>query len=274
MEKFKTDKIIDLPETMLITLWAKAAESKRPNPIIVDKAAEEMLEKVDYDFSRFKKLKLSRTGVAIRAKVIDEQVEKFLASHPDAVVVHIGAGVDDRFARLGRPNVTHWYDIDLPEAIALRFKLVKEAENNTFLPISIFDYPAWVEKVKSHGKPVMFIAEGVFMFFNEAQVKELFNKICDEFPEAKIVFDMLAYFAYGKAHKHEAMKLMKNVPRFDWSVLDSKEVEKWNSRIHLENEVYMSDALRGRLNWIVKLMYKIPSVYQKFNQRMVTYSIK
>lgn len=274
MEKLKTEHIIDLPETMLITMWAKAAESKRPNPIIVDKAAEEMMEIIDYDFSRFEKLKLSRTGVAIRAKVIDDQVVKFLSEHPDAVVVHLGAGIDDRFARLGRPSVTHWYDIDLPEAIDLRFKLVKEAENNTFLPISIFDYPAWVEKVKSHGKPVMFIAEGVFMFFKETQVKELFNKICDEFPKAKIVFDMLAYFAYGKADKHEAMKLMKKVPSFDWSVLDSKEVEKWNSKIHLESEVFMSDALRERLSWFMKLLFKIPAIYKKANQRMVTYSIK
>lgn len=274
MEKLKTEHIIDLPETMLITLWAKAAESKRPNPIIVDKAAEEMMEKLDYDFSQFEKLKLTRSGVAIRAKVIDEEVQKFIEQHSDAVIVHLGAGVDDRFSRLGRPNITHWYDIDLPEAIELRFNLISESENNSFLPVSIFDYPAWVEKVKSHGKPVMFVAEGLFMFFNEAQVKEIFAKICDEFNDAKIVFDMLAYFAYGKADKHEAMKLMKKVPSFDWSVVDSKEVEKWNSKIHLESEVFMSDALRERLSWFMKLLFKIPAIYKKANQRMVTYSIK
>ena len=54
------------------------------------------------------------------ATLIDDEVRAFIRQHPDAVVAQIGAGIDARFERLGRPAITAWVDMDLPEVIALR----------------------------------------------------------------------------------------------------------------------------------------------------------
>ena len=48
----------------------------------------------------------------------------FIAEHPDAVVVQIGAGLDARYERLGKPRSTAWYDLDLPEVIEVRRMLL------------------------------------------------------------------------------------------------------------------------------------------------------
>ena len=54
MEKVKST-LTEIPETMLTTLWAKAVESDRPNPLLRDEKAKEIIGQIDYDFSKFKK---------------------------------------------------------------------------------------------------------------------------------------------------------------------------------------------------------------------------
>ena len=76
-----------IPETMLIPLWAKATETMRKDALLVDSKAVEIMQKIDYDFSKFRKAKASQVGCCIRAKLIDEEVTAFLNEHPDAVVI-------------------------------------------------------------------------------------------------------------------------------------------------------------------------------------------
>lgn len=50
-------------ETLLIPLYMRAKESRRSNPILKDKVAEELVESLEYDYTRFDKAKLSEVGV-------------------------------------------------------------------------------------------------------------------------------------------------------------------------------------------------------------------
>ena len=79
---------------MLITLWAKATENQHRNPLLRDEKAAEIISKIDYDFSKFKKASFSQAGVCVRASLIDEEARTFIAAHPDAVVIQLGAGLD------------------------------------------------------------------------------------------------------------------------------------------------------------------------------------
>jgi len=88
MEKVKST-LTEIPETMLTTLWAKAVESDRPNPLLRDEKAKEIIGPIDYDFSKFKKAKFSQLGCCIRAKLIDNEARQFLAQHPDLAFVFI-----------------------------------------------------------------------------------------------------------------------------------------------------------------------------------------
>ena len=119
-DKISPATVSALSETMLIPLWAKAVEQQRPQPLLKDAEAPRMLAMIDYDFDRFKGARMSQPGCCGRAALIDDEVRAFIRQHPDAVVAQIGAGIDARFERLGRPAITAWVDMDLPEVIALR----------------------------------------------------------------------------------------------------------------------------------------------------------
>lgn len=54
MEKVKST-LTEIPETMLTTLWAKAVETDRPNPLLRDENAKEIIGQIDYDFLSLRK---------------------------------------------------------------------------------------------------------------------------------------------------------------------------------------------------------------------------
>ncbi|WP_234117372.1 class I SAM-dependent methyltransferase [Clostridium hydrogenum] len=112
-------KLKGIPETLLIPLWARATETTRSEPIIKDSKAIEMMENIDYDFSKFDNTWLSQTGVAVRTELLDNGTKAFMHKHPNATIINIGCGLDTRFFRLDN-NKIKWYDLDLPEPIRIR----------------------------------------------------------------------------------------------------------------------------------------------------------
>jgi O-methyltransferase involved in polyketide biosynthesis len=117
----------------------------------------------------------------------DRYVRDFLSRHPEAAVVHIGCGLDTRFERVCSEQPDNgrveWYDLDLPEVIALRRKhLGDEGGRYRLLACSVLE-DAWLNAVSVHSqRPFLFLAETVFVYFTEAQVKSLVLKLRDHFP--------------------------------------------------------------------------------------------
>ncbi|GJH40222.1 hypothetical protein RCZ04_07720 [Capnocytophaga sp. HP1101] len=264
-----------IPETMLITLWAKATENKEPKPLLRDEKATEVIGKIDYDFSKFKKAKFSQAGVCIRAHLIDEEARTFLNEHPDAVVIQLGTGLDARYERLGSPELTHWYDLDLPEVIAIRRQFFEENEKRSFLEMSLFD-SAWIETVKAHHKPILIIVEGVLMYFPPAEVKKFMIQLAESFDEATLLFDMLAYALIGHAKSHDSLSAMEKDrrPEFQWSEKYSEAMQQWSPKLHIAKEYFMSNYDQGRYPFIFRILYKIPYFYRRFNQRVVRLVIR
>ena len=50
----ETKQLSSIPETMLITLWAKATETEEDNGLLHDEIARQIISNIDYDFTKFK----------------------------------------------------------------------------------------------------------------------------------------------------------------------------------------------------------------------------
>ena len=83
-------------ETLLLTLYGKALESRLPHSLLEDRFADEAVRKIDYDFSRLKVDCNLGIGLAMRAKTLDVHVQDFFARNPDAIVLHLGCGLGRR----------------------------------------------------------------------------------------------------------------------------------------------------------------------------------
>jgi O-methyltransferase involved in polyketide biosynthesis len=89
-------------ETLLIPLYAKAQD----NPLFNDEKAQQILASVEYDFQQLKVPQKTAVMLQIRAKQLDAYTRQFITAHPNALILHLGCGLDSRCERLARAGST------------------------------------------------------------------------------------------------------------------------------------------------------------------------
>jgi len=258
MPETPNQNLSGVAETLLMTLYIRAMESQRPDALIKDEKAVALVTQMSYDFDRVRQVHMDeedKVTVILRNQEFDRYVRDFLARCPEAVVVHIGCGFDSRFERVDNGQV-EWYDLDLPEVIELRRKFIgDEGKRYHLLGCSAFD-SAWLDTVSTHRqRPFFFMAEGVLMYFEEAQVKSLVLMLRDRFPGAELVFDAFSPFLIRANNLR--LSITKFGARYHWGLKRGQEIEGWGDGIHLLDEWGYFDRPEPRLDHI-RWMRHIP----------------
>ena len=176
-------------ETMLQSFYARAQYSKSKHNKFYDAKAVELVDKIDYDFSTAARDSTMGKGVIARTVVFDELVKNFIEKNPDCTVVNIACGLDTRFYRMDNGKIT-WYNLDLPETIAIRNQIFEESGRVSTIGISALD-PAWSKEVKVRGK-MLFIIEGLSMYLTAEENGKILKIIKDNFDNACILMECLA----------------------------------------------------------------------------------
>ena len=269
MSEDSVETLSGVAETLLITLYIRAMESQRPDALIKDEKAVALVaqlmadESTRNDFDRVRQIKMDeddKVTVILRNRQFDRYAQDFLRRHPQAVVVHIGCGLDSRFERVGcnqpENDQVEWYDLDLPEVIELRRKFIgDEGKHYHLLACSAFD-SAWLDAVSAHRqRPFLFMAEGVLMYFEEAQVKSLVLMLRDRFPGAELVIDAFSPFLIRANNLR--LSITKFGARYHWGLRRGQEIEGWGDGIRLLGEWGYFDRPEPRLDHI-RWMRHIP----------------
>ncbi len=256
-DKIPPEALSAVSETMLATLYSHAVESRRPDALIHDPRAEELVARIDYDFVRSQMGEDDQAASCVRLRQFDRFAQAFLVAHPDGVVVHIGCGLDTRFDRVDNGQVT-WYDLDLPPVIELRRKLLDEMERYRMIASSALDL-AWLDIVDVHpGKPFLFIAEGVFMYFPDAEMRRLVLALRERFSGAELVFDVASPLVVWL--QNLALALKKADFRMRWSLRHYDTLETWAPGVQLLDSWYYTSIQESipRLEKLQKLFHLVP----------------
>ncbi len=223
-------------ETLLIPLWARATELLQPDPIIIDRKSAEIMAAIDYDFTKFTNSKDSQRGCCLRGLILDNWVRDYLREYPEGIVVEIGAGLNTRFERVDNGQV-RWFDLDLPDAIALRKQFFTDTERRQLITGSCLDtdYLFQVREIQKqlelNDKPILFVAEGVLMYLSEQQVQLLFANLLQVFPGCRIAFDSTSSLMVKNQKRHDSLKHTN--AKFDWSISDIRKIPEWDSRYQI-----------------------------------------
>lgn len=175
------------PQTMLATLYAKALDADLPRPILGDRFARDVVDRIDYDWSKTSITPTNSPSVTTRSAHFDTWARQFLAAHRDAVVLHLGCGLDARVFRIDPGPGVEWFDVDYPDVAALRSQLLPARDHYRVIAASATD-PAWMSDVPTD-RPVLMIAEGLTMYLTEADGVALLRRIVDGFPSGELHFD-------------------------------------------------------------------------------------
>ncbi len=212
----------------MLPLWARARETEKDNPVVCDTCAKKIVERLDYDFTQIEEGHMAdHQGVwAIRAYNFDNIIKEFLAKNCRAVVINIGAGLDTTFQRVDDGSVL-WINIDLPDVVAMRQKLIREklipdSKREMTVAKSIFDF-TWIDDVAQWTKDrsILFMAAGVLMYFDAREIEILFRKLTETYPSSHVIFDSMSWLPAWGSNK-EIKKTMKN------SEMDSLTLIKWH----------------------------------------------
>lgn len=228
--KIRPETLSVVSETMLITLYAHAQESQRHDAIIRDPRAEALVARIDYDFSGSQLSATNQAAACLRLRQFDRFAQTFLDAHPDSVVVHIGCGLDTRFDRVDNGHVI-WYDLDMPSVIALRRELLAETSRYKMLATDALDL-AWLDVVEEHiDKPLLVIAEGVFMYFTDTEMRRLVLALHERFTGLELIFDVASPFVIKK--QNAKLARLKSDVRMQWSLKHYDALEQWAPGIRL-----------------------------------------
>ena len=246
--------------TLLIPLYAKALDSHSKHSILNDEKSAEIIQMIDYDFEKLKRFGNGNIMV-VRAKQYDEWIREFLISNPDGVVLNLGCGLDTRISRINPPSTVSWFDVDFPEVIDERQKFYSNQAGYEMLASSITE-SKWLQKIQK-GKPVIVIADGVFAYLTEEQVKELLNRITDYFPCGQIAFDVMNSYAV-KMGKNRLREISGGEHR--WAAEDIKRVDELDPKLKRKDTLTLLGSKYLPLKY--RLLFGVALILPRYKNMM------
>ena len=254
--------VTGVPETMVQTLYARAKETRRQNAKIKDEIAVELVEKLDYDFSKADKDKAMNCGVIART-VLDRMVKRYLEKHANTVVVNIACGLDTRCYRM-KGKYLRWYNVDHPETMKIRSQFLTETDPVYQIAKSAMD-DSYIDDIDYHGKNILVIIEGLTMYLYEKDIRKMFSIIDKSFQKVTVMVETMSPFVV----KHMKEKSIEGSnAKFTWGVKNGTELQRIVPGFSVRQEVSLVEGMK-ELMPVYCVIGKIPAVRNISNKIIV-----
>ncbi|OBF99050.1 methyltransferase [Mycobacterium sp. 852002-51152_SCH6134967] len=237
--------------TLLCMLYLRACESRSAQPILDDQLAAQHVARIDYDWERVHRAvrpAINQFGVALRGAQFDALVTNYLAAHQNATVLHLGCGLHSRATRLTIPPGVRWFDVDLPQVIALRRQLYAESGRYHMIGSSVTD-PLWLDQIPKGG-PALIVAEGVLMYLTPDDLKRLLPQLLDRFDSGELLADLLS--PWGPRLSRSGI--------IKWGTRDGREITRWDARLRLIDDSSVIAGFEKIPLTTPRLLYRIQSL--------------
>jgi O-methyltransferase involved in polyketide biosynthesis len=246
-------------ETALLTLRVRATEARRPDSIIDDPIAIQLLDSIDFDSAKFGFA--NRQDIALRALAFDHATRRYLVDHPSATVVALAEGLQTSFYRLDAAGVGdqfHWLTVDLPPMVELRQKLLPPSPRVSTCAQSALDF-GWMDHVDP-ANGVFITAEGLLMYLQPEQALALIGECAKRFPGGQMMFDLPPRWFAAWARKGMRTSRRYRVPPmpFSLSVGDAADLVNTVPGIRAVHDLPMERGRGTVFNTVLCAVQRIP----------------
>lgn len=185
-------------KTLYIPLYGKAFVSRK-GILLKDAKAEEIWQTEGFALKGKSKSKWLAYYMGMRSAVFDRWLLEKMNEFPNAVILHLGCGMDSRVLRIEYQGHL-WFDVDFPEVIAERKRYYQEADNYRMLS-SDLRAPDWLCEIP-RDRPVIAVMEGVSMYFTPTELAALTTRLRERFSCVYLLMDCYSEFA-AKVSKYK-----------------------------------------------------------------------
>ena len=188
----------EVNRTLFIPLYGKIQVSQK-GIILNDPMAEKIWKAESFPIRGKSKSKWLAYNMAMRARVFDDWTEAMLRANPDALVLHIGCGLDSRCLRV-KETYAHWIDADFPEVLSLRRKYYEE--NDAYHMMAIDASKAEQIARLPDSETAIVVLEGISMYLTNAQVRCMLRAFEKKYTQLHILMDVYTEFG-AKASRYK-----------------------------------------------------------------------
>ena len=180
----------EVNKTLYIPLYGKSKVS-RQGIILNDPCAEEIWKEEAFPIHGKSKSKWLAYNMAMRARVFDDWTERLLQENEDALVLHIGCGLDSRNMRI-KSSRSEWIDCDLPDVIEIRKKHFQENETYHMKALDA-SRPEQIGTLPDRDEAIV-VLEGLSMYLTNSQVHGLLQALDRKYKKLHILMDVYTEF--------------------------------------------------------------------------------
>lgn len=206
-------------KTLFIPLYGKALMSREG--LWTDERAQAIADDRPELFANVDKSRKLAIYMTMRAMQYDECVRDYIRREQDAVVIHLGCGLDSRFLRAGQ-GVHRWYDVDLPQVIDVRREYDRQTQQYRMIAASVTQ-DGWLDEVE--GRRALVVAEGLSMYLTREDMRTLFMRLRKRFDRVELLFDAYSSFAARMSRYRNPINAVK--AHIDYALDDAHEPETY-----------------------------------------------
>lgn len=201
-------------DTLYVPMLGRIYASENCSTILYDQKALELKAKLpEEQVNNHTQTQYTYLASAIRSANMDRYIADFLKRKPDGIIVQLGCGLETTYYRDDHGQ-TKWYEIDLPDVIEYRKKLLPEQEREEYIAADAFQ-KQWIEQIRSFNpdRPLLITAGGLFYYFEEGKVLALIHML-QNYGDIELLFDavnksgmLMMRKKYMKTVGHEDAKM-------------------------------------------------------------------
>ena len=181
----------NINKTLYIPLYGKSYVSKR-GIFLDDKKAEEIWEAEAFALKGKSKSKWLAYYMGMRSAVFDDWLKAQMKKDSDAIILHIGCGMDSRVERV-RTGKHLWYDVDFPEVMEARKRYFAQSETYRMHSCDIRE-DGWWKEIPS-GAAAVIVMEGISMYLTPEELPRALAQLARHFPSVHLLMDCYTEFA-------------------------------------------------------------------------------
>lgn len=173
-------------DTLYIPLVARIYISENFPEFFYDEKALSLKQNIPTNLIEKNASEYFHMASVCRQDVIDKKIIKFLEENKNCNVVFLGAGLETAYNRINN-KTANFYQVDLPDVIEIRKKVIGNAENEKLISGDMFTLE-WIKEIDTR-LPTMIAVSGVYQYFYKEKIVDMIKKMKSIFPKGELVFD-------------------------------------------------------------------------------------
>ncbi len=190
-----------------------------------------------------------------RTNKIREIGQDFFERFAHVQGINLGAGLADYFQWLDN-GLNRWMDVDLPEVIHLRQRLMHDPSGRHEVRTDDLRLPGWWNRLglqrHNHHNPLLLICEGVLMYMQPTEVKAFLAEIGTHAPEgSELLCDFISPMGIGQPSpaNHQAGESVT----FSWGAHNGQEIASFHPRLELLDQHSVGEVWGWCGSWLEML---------------------